>query len=347
MKAYLQFVSYYFPENCISNEDLIRTHPEWSVEKISAKIGINNRYIADSNESAGDMAVKASNIFFDEHCIGRETIDFILLCTQSPDYFLPTTACILQDKIKLKNDCGAFDFNLGCSGYVYGLGIAKGLILSGQASRVLLITSETYSKYIHLLDKSCQTIFGDAAAVSLITNEKLVGGYNAEIMDFSYKTIGQGYDKLIVETGASRYPKKCTFQDEFIDGIFQKNRDYLYMDGKSIFEFTMFNIPEHIKQNIKKNNLRFSDIDLFVFHQANKYMLNFLQKRCDIPDSKFYVDLSDGGNTVSSTIPIGLKRALQNKEEIPIYIQLCGFGVGLSIGTVVLKTNNYDKNLVL
>ena len=343
MKAYLQAISYYFPEKCLSNEELSAKHPEWSVDKISSKTGIYNRYISADNETACDMAEKAGNKFFTENKIDKDSIDFIILCTQSPDYFLPTTACILQHKLGLKNECGAFDFNLGCSGYVYGLGIAKGLILSGQANRVLLITSETYSKYIHPLDKSCQTIFGDAAAVSLVTGEKLSSFYNAEILDFSYKTIGKDFDKLIVETGGMRNPEKGKCNDEMQDNVFYRNKDYLYMDGKAIFEFTAFNIPGHINQNAQKNNLQVSDIDLFVFHQANKYMLSFLQKRCNIPDDKFYVDLGDGGNTVSSTIPVALKKALQNRKyNSPLYIQLCGFGVGLSVGSVILKINHHD-----
>jgi 3-oxoacyl-[acyl-carrier-protein] synthase-3 len=337
-RVYLQAISYYFPEKCLTNDILSQQHPEWTVEKISSKTGIYNRYISAENETACDMAERAAIIFFNEHPIEKSSVDFIILCTQSPDYFLPTTACILQDRIGLRNDCGAFDFNLGCSGYVYGLGIAKGLLTSGQATNILLITSETYSKYIHSSDKSCRTIFGDAASVSLITNAKMPPFYNAEILDFSYTTIGKGYQDLIVETGGMRNPQKGKCLDEMEDGFFLKNRDYLWMNGKAIFDFTAYNVPAHILENAHKNRLELADIDLFIFHQANKFMLSFLQKRCNISDEKFYINLTDGGNTVSSTIPIALKKALKTVEKKnSTTIQLCGFGVGLSIGSVVIK----------
>jgi 3-oxoacyl-[acyl-carrier-protein] synthase-3 len=337
-KAYLQAISFYFPQECLTNDEIFVRYPEWNVEKISSKTGIHNRYISAADETACDMAEKAANIFFDEHRIDKASIDFIILCTQSPDYFLPTTACILQNRIGLKNDCGAFDYNLGCSGFVYGLGISKGLIVSGQAERVLLITSETYSKYINPLDKSSRTIFGDAASVSLITSEIIHSFYNLEILEFSYKTIGSGFEYLIVETGGMRKPQKGTYHDEVADGSFIRNRDNLWMDGKAVFDFAVYNIPSHIQQNMHKNSVLISDIDLFVFHQANKYMLEFLQKRCRIPKERFYINLVEGGNTVSSTIPIALKKAIQSAiVKDGMVIQLCGFGVGLSIGSVILK----------
>jgi 3-oxoacyl-[acyl-carrier-protein] synthase-3 len=337
--AFLQAISYYFPEKCLTNEELSGQFPEWQVDKIAAKTGIYSRYISADNETACDMAEKAAKIFFNEYPIDKASIDFLILCTQSPDYFLPTTACILQEKIGLKNGCGAFDFNLGCSGFVYGLGIAKGLVVSGQANNVLLITSETYSKYLHPLDKSCRTIFGDAASVSLITSQTMPSFYNAEICEFSYKTVGSDFQNLIVETGGMRVPQKGKCLDETINGMFVRNHDFLWMDGKAIFDFTAFNIPEHIQKNAGKNNLNIEEIDLFIFHQANKYMLNFLQKRCGIPVERFYINLADGGNTVSSTISIALKKAIQDiKIKDGMAIQLCGFGVGLSIGSVILKT---------
>ena len=343
MKAYLQAISYYYPEKCLTNEKLSQDHPEWSVEKISSKTGIFNRYISAEEETVSDMAEKAANNLFNEYSIDRSSIDFVILCTQSPDYFLPTTACILQDRLGLRSDCGAFDFNLGCSGFVYGLGIAKGLLVSGQANRVLLITSEMYSKHIHPLDKSCKTIFGDAASVSLISNETHSSFYNAEILNFTYKTMGSGFENLIVKTGGMKQPRKGESQDEIVDGVFLRNQDYLYMDGKAIFDFTAYNIPSQIRDNTEKNNVSFSDIDLFVFHQANKFMLSFLQKRCAIPKDKFYIDIADGGNTVSSTIPIALKKAMQKREKKNnTLIQLCGFGVGLSVGSVILKIAQDD-----
>lgn len=337
-KAYLQAVSYYLPDKCVSNEMLSEMHPEWSVEKIALKTGIHNRYISAPTETAGDMAVNAANLLFEKQSIVKSKIDFVLLCTQSPDYFLPTTACIVQDRLGLSKNCGALDFNLGCSGFIYGLGLAKGLIFSGQAKNILLITSETYTKHIHPLDKNNKTIFGDGAAASLITSEIEERYWNAEIQEFSYATDGGGYENLIIRNGAMRNKTNYAAKDEFLEDAFVKNDDFLYMNGKAIFDFTAFEVPTLIDKNLALNNQTLETIDLFVFHQANQYMLNFMRNRCKIPAEKFYVDISDGGNTVSSTIPIALKRAWDKNVLLKgMQAQLCGFGVGLSMGAVTVK----------
>lgn len=337
--AYLQAISYYFPEKCLTNEDLTRLHPEWSADKISGKTGIYKRYLSAEDETAVDMAEKAAMRLFDEYKIDKGTIDFIILCTQSPDYYLPTSACILQDRLGLSESCGAFDYNLGCSGYVYGLGLAKGLIESGQAQNVLLITSETYTKYLHPEDKSCQTIFGDAAAASLITADKQDGWLNAEILKSAYKTIGAQYRDLIVENGASRRPKVADEKVELNeDGSFKYCANNLYMDGKSIFDFSSLTVPYVVEQTLVKNGITKDEVDWYIFHQANKFMLNFARIRCGAPQEKFVVDLEDGGNTVSSTIPIVMKRMINNNRlEQGQILLLCGFGVGLSIAGIALK----------
>lgn len=343
-KAYLQAISYYFPQKKLTNEDLSILHPEWNPEKIANKTGIRNRYISADEETAVDMAEKAANALFDEYNVDKSIVDFIILCTQSPDYFLPTSACILQSRLSLSEKCGAFDYNLGCSGYVYGLGIAKGLVLSGSAKNVLLITSETYSKYLHPSDKSSQTIFGDAASASLITSQAMSEMLNAEIMDLSYKTIGSKYQSLIVPNGCSRQPMRYRSEDQFAeDGSFVRNDDYLFMDGKDIFEFSSLEVPNVVRENMVVNNIIEDDVNLFVFHQANKYMINFVRMRMKIDQAKFVMDLEDGGNTVSSTIPIALKKQVDDGiVKSGMYVLLCGFGVGLSIASVIIHLIDND-----
>lgn len=170
MKAYIKAIDYYLPETILTNEDLVREFPEWSVDKIATKIGIEQRCISEQHETSLDMAVEAAEMLFKNNSeIQKNDIDFVLFCTQSPDYVLPTSACIIQSRLNLLTTCGALDFNLGCSGYVYGLAMAKGLICSGIAKNVLLLTGETYSKYLHVQDKSNRTIFGDAASATIIS----------------------------------------------------------------------------------------------------------------------------------------------------------------------------------
>lgn len=328
-KAYIAAISYYLPEGVLTNEQLVKDFPEWSVDKVASKIGVRERHVAGEDESSKDLAYAASIKLFDEHSISPDSIDFVLLCTQSPDYFLPTTACLLQNELKIPTSAGALDFNLGCSGYVYGLSLAKGLISANIASNILLITAETYSKSIHPRDKGNRTIFGDGAAATLISNT----GF-AEIGNFSLGTDGSGADDLIIKTGGFRNPKNKNDLRYDEDGN-PTSSDHLFMDGTKILNFTLENVPKLVDQTLKINNVEKPDIDLFVFHQANKYLMNFLRQKIQIEKEKFYYCLEHVGNTVSSTIPIALYEANIEKK---LYgdILIAGFGVGYSWGGVVL-----------
>ena len=261
MEAYIKAITYYLPSKKYTNEDINNEHPDWAIDKIMSKTGIKNRYISANDEFVSDMAIAVSRKLFKEFSILPNTIDFILLCTQSPDYILPTTACIIQDKLGVPKSAGALDFNLGCSGYVYGLALAKGLICAGIAKNILFITSETYSKHISPNDKSNKTIFGDGASATLISNF----GF-AKIMDFSLGTDGSGASNLIVKDGGSRFPRKNENQSN--DNI----SSFLYMNGPEIFTFTSNSVPKLIEDTLFKNNLLTEDIDLFIFHQANKFI---------------------------------------------------------------------------
>ncbi len=332
MKAFLKAISYYLPEKTLTNEALVNEFPEWTAEKVGKKIGISKRHIAAENETSADMAVEAGKYLFTEHNISPKDVDFVILCTQSPDYFLPTSACIIQDRLGIPVHAGALDINLGCSGFVYGLAMAKGLIVGKMAKNVLLITSETYSKFMHPLDKSNRTIFGDAAAASLVSSDG-----SAEIMDFSFGTDGSGAEKLIVRSGGLRSPdaKKDL---KFDDAGNPLSSDYLYMNGTEIFNFTLEMVPVLVQETLIKNALEQEAIDLFVFHQANKYMLNFLRKKIQIAEDKFYYCLDHVGNTVSSTIPIAIYEALkENRIVKENRVLLAGFGVGYSWAGTILK----------
>ncbi len=329
-KAFIKYVAYCLPEKVVTNEAIVNDFPEWSVEKITEKVGVNQRHVAAEDETATDLAEKAAIKLIEENNIDKDIIDFVILCTQSPDYFLPTSACLLQTRLGLRQDIGAFDFNLGCSGYVYGLSIAKGLIAGGIAENVLLLTAETYNKYLHPKDKGNRTIFGDAASATLVS----VDG-EAEVLDFALGTNGKGANNLIVKSGASRMPENQN------DLTFDKNgnpvsSDYLFMNGAQIFAFTQRNVPKVINEVLEKNNLAKEDIDMFVLHQANRYMLDFLRNKMDIPEYKFYIFMENVGNTVSNSIPLCLVEA-RKENRLKGNVLLCGFGVGYSWGAVILK----------
>ena len=311
----------YFPEKKVTNEDLQKEFPEWSPEKIFNKVGVKQRYTASAEETVLELAVKASEKLLKK--IDKNEIDFILFCTQSPDYHLPTTACILQDRLGLRKNIGALDFNLGCSGFVYGLSIAKGLIATGAAQNILLVTAETYTKYLRKSDKSNRTIFGDGAAATLIQKDEA-----KENFQFILGTDGSGYDNLIVRNGGGR--NRINKEDEA--------GNCLYMNGQNIFIFTIEKIPALVKEILEKNNLTKNNVDYYIFHQANAHILRRQREILDIPEEKFYINLEKYGNTVSSTIPIALKDALETgKIKRGQKIMLIGFGVGLSWGATIVE----------
>lgn len=329
MEAYIKAISYYLPEKVLANEDLVKEFPEWTVDKIAGKIGVSSRHISAEGETAGDMAIKAAEKLFSEGEVKKEDIDFIILCTQSPDYFLPSTACVIQNRLGLGTNCGAFDIDLGCSGYEYGLATAKGLIAAGIAKNILLLTAETYTKHLHPKDKGNRTIFGDGASATVVSTE----GF-ARIGEFSLGTDGRGAKDLIHATGGWRNNKPLN------DLTYDENKnphssDFLFMDGKAIFDFTADAVPVMVDDVLKKNNLTLAETDLFVFHQANKYMINYLRKLIGIDKDKFYICLDTVGNTVSSTIPIALCEA-RKEGKLMGSVLLAGFGVGFSYGAVVV-----------
>lgn len=322
MNIGIKAIEYFLPQKILSNADLAKTFPGWTEKKIYNKTGIVNRHIANDDEYVSDLAYCAAKKLFENHSIEPKDIDFVILFTQSPDYNVPTTACILQDRLEIPKSAGAFDINLGCSAFIYGLAVAKSLINTNIAKNILLITSETYSKYIDPKEKSVVTIFGDGAAAALISYNEA-----SQIKEFDLGTDGSGAEQLIVPSSGIRSRRK------------EKNTqdNNLYMNGPEIFNFTIDIVPKSIDNVLKKNSLTFNDIDFFVFHQANSYMLNHLRKKCNIPEDKFFINMIDTGNTVSSTIPIAL--CLAEKEgriKRGDTILLVGFGVGLSWGSTVI-----------
>jgi 3-oxoacyl-[acyl-carrier-protein] synthase-3 len=332
-QVFINAISYHLPSDILSNEKISSDFPEWNVDKISSKTGISIRHICKDEEFASDLAFIAAEKLFKENKIDKSSVDFLLYCTQSPDYFLPTTACILQDKLNLNTNIGALDFNLGCSGYVYGLSLAKGLIIGGMAKNVLLITAETYSKFINIKDKSNKTIFGDAASATLITDSP----GDISLGDFIFGTDGKGAENLIVRNGGIRNFNKIGV--DIIDEYGNiRNDDNLYMNGAEIFNFTSEAIPRLTNQILNKIGLDLVNVELFIFHQANKYMLNHIRKKIGIPEDKFFISMDHCGNTVSSTIPIALYEAIKiGKFKSIENCILEGFGVGYSWAACHLK----------
>jgi 3-oxoacyl-[acyl-carrier-protein] synthase-3 len=329
MKARISHIRFHVPEGVLSNEELAAAIPEWPAEKILEKTGIARRHIASASECASDLGVAAAQRLFGDEVCRRQDIDFLIFCTQSPDYPLPATSCVMQERLGLRRDVGAFDFNQGCSGFVYGLSLAKGLIETGQAARVLLITAETYTKYVNPRDRSVRTIFGDGAAATLIEG---VDSDAPHLGPFVFGTDGKGKGQLIVPAGGARLPRSAeTAIESEAEGGNRRSLDNLYMNGAEVFNFTLRVVPEMVNGLLAKAGLAPDDVDLWVFHQASRLMLDRLRAKMKIPEDRFAICLEEYGNTVSSTIPIALEQErLAGRLAPGTTAVLVGFGVGLS-----------------
>ena len=331
MNSKIKKIEYYLPENILTNNQLEKEFTGWSAEKIEMKTGIKERHIVKENETVFDLGFEAAKKGLTNY--DKEKIDFVLFCTQSTEYYLPSSACILQDKLGLRTDIGAFDYNLGCSGFIYGLAMAKSFIQSGFANNILLITSETYTKHIHAKDKSNRTIFGDGAAATIIEESEKNG-----IFEFSLGTNGSGYKNLIVPNGGLRKRYDCNAQ-EIDDGSGSiRTANNLYMNGPEIFNFTIDVVPKVVSNVLERNNTTLDEIDYVVFHQANKYMIEYLRKKLKIAKDKFYINILHTGNTVSATSPIALRDCLDNKIiKKDDKVLVVGFGVGYSWGGTIIE----------
>jgi 3-oxoacyl-[acyl-carrier-protein] synthase-3 len=328
MGARITKIESFFPEKILTNEALSERFSEWTPEMIEKRIGVIQRHIVDDDETALDLAVKAGQKILENY--DKDSIDFLILCTEIPDYFLPSTACILQDKLNLPTRVGAFEMSLGCSGYVYGLGIAKGLIESRISRKTLFITSGVMSKMINPLDRGNLSVFGDAATATIIEHSE-----NEHIMDFVFGTDGSGAPNLIIPNGGlrNRYDKDAVLVH---DNDSARTANDLYMNGAEVFTFTIQQVPNLIYKTLEKNQLRLDDIDYFIFHQANQYILEYLRKKLKISEDKFFIDMLYTGNTLSSTVPIALQKSGNRLKEGDLVL-LAGFGVGYSWGATIIR----------
>ncbi len=321
MQSRIIDIEYYLPEKIFDNEQCQAIFPELKASQIERKIGVVSRHIASESETAADLAVRAAENLLARH--EHAKIDYIIFCTQSPDYKLPASACLIQDRLHMGSGVGAIDINQGCSGYVYGLSLAKGLISSGSCKNVLLLTGDTYTKYIHPDDRGNRTIFGDGATASLISAADESG-----IGEFVFGTDGSGWSRLVIENGACRNP--CAPAEQ--------KQSWLHMDGPEIFNFSIQMVPPLYRAVLSANCTGTDAIDAVIFHQANAFMLKHLRGLCEIPEGKFIIDMKDTGNTVSSTIPIALRRQITSgRIGKGAKVLLVGFGVGYSWAGVVVE----------
>ena len=320
MKVRINSIEYYLPPKIENGNSLTKDNPDWCIEDIEKKTGIKTRRISASGQTVTDMATLALEKLFDSG-VDKKSIDSIILVTQSPDYVLPTSSCILQDRLGLTKSCVAYDVNLGCSGFIYALAIESALIESGLINRGIIVCSEKYTQYIDKSDRTCRPLFSDGASALLVEpcEEDNIG-------PFELGTDGSGFDNLIVTVDQVQTAKT---------GM---PRNRLYMDGAKVFMFTMDRVPQCVNALLDKSGKSFDDIDLFIFHQASKFVLDNIVRRLKLPENKVFVNYPMVGNTVSASIPIALKDAVnEGRVKRGDQIMLVGFGVGYSWGACLVR----------
>lgn len=336
MKAYIRAISYHLPPHVVSNDDLAREFPDLKIEDLTRLTGVRKRHIAAEEETAADLAFQAAQKLFEEHGIEPSTIDHLIFCAQGADYITPATACVLQDRLGISTHAGTLDINQGCTGFIYSLSVANGLIATGSAKNVLLLTSVNISELIHPQDKSNRAIFGDGASATLVSvNEN----NKSAIGDFVFGTDGKGFNKIIIKHGGARYPDIKFESKDYVDeaGNIRNNRNF-YMNGAGVFNFSVEKVPQMIQQLFNKAGISEDDVDLYVLHQANQIILESIFRKMKTPKEKTLYHLEECGNTVASTIPIALYHAIADgRVKRGDTLVLAGFGVGFSWAACIIN----------
>jgi|MGYP003965323129 3-oxoacyl-[acyl-carrier-protein] synthase III len=328
---YIRAVEYVLPQKCVDTKEVAA----WTLKDydfIRNKIGVSSRHYLSPGETTTTLASQACEKLFDKNEeLSRLDVDFLILVTQNNDYKLPHGSAIIQGKLGLSNSCASLDINLGCSGYVYALSVAKGFAIANNFKNGVIITCDPYSKIMSRGDSNTVPLFGDAASATWMSSEK-----GAKIGQFDFGTDGTKYDSLIVRNGGTKRPVKSLFEYEDFD---DDDEWRLEMNGRSIFNFMIREVPSSIKRTLEKNKVSISDVDLMLCHQASSYLLNTLSDVMSVPAEKMPISMSETGNTVSSSVPILLKKYVYtNRYPSGRKILLSGFGVGLSWATTIIET---------
>ena len=336
IKAAIKAVTSFLPAGELTNDQLAEEFGTWHGNQIFEKTGVAVRHVSARDECASDLAVAAANKLFESGVCASEEIDFLVLVTQMPDYFMPTSACLVQNRLGLRTTCGAIDINLGCSGFIYGLAVAKSLVEAAVASTVLLITSDTYTKWINPKDRSTRTLFGDGAAATLVSG---VESESDLIGPFVLGSDGRGVKDIVVPAGGFRRPvtPETSIPREDETGSW-RSEENLFMNGGEVLAFTIRTVPPLIDELLRKSGLTLDDVELVIPHQANKFMLERLRAKLKVPSEKYWIDMKESGNTVSATIPIAIESARnQGRLKSGHRVLVAGFGVGYSWGAAMIR----------
>ena len=327
------------PSNFINNREYTQHFDKEVVGEIIDKTGVEQRRISNDKTTASDLCFAAANKLFSDLEIDKSEIDVLLFVSQTPDYRMPATSIVLQGRLGLPKTTAAFDINLGCSGFVYALSTAYAYAQQQGINKVLLLDGETRSKVYHPKDRKTGFIFGDAGIAAIIEKDQNVG-----TSFFSLNSDGLLFDLIKIDAGGYRQPSTPqTLKEKVVDKYGNIRTDeHGHMNGADVFNFVLREIPRNIKQTLTFAKTSLENFDYYVFHQANKFMNDYLVKKLKLDKNKVPATISKYGNTSSVSIPITIVDQLVGKTQGKKKLLLCGFGVGMSWATACIETNNMN-----
>jgi 3-oxoacyl-[acyl-carrier-protein] synthase-3 len=303
----------------VDNMDYGKDFGAEEVRKVVAMAGVSHRHVVEPGTTSSDLCFEAAAELLDRLGWERHSITGLIMVTQSPDYFLPSSACMVHKWLGLSDECAAFDVGLGCSGYPYGLYLAATMLKGGGHQRVLMLHGETPSRFPSPTDHATTLLFGDAGSATALETDD-----DAPPTSFCLRTDGNGYEGLIIRGGAFR------------DRTPADPRDLqLHMDGTGVFNFTIKRVPPLIADTLSFAGMTTADIDWFVFHQSNRFIMKFLAKKCGLPDDKFPLVLDRFGNSGGPSVAVALTQSLPAERPTSTRLMLVGYGVGLSWGAAI------------
>lgn len=329
-------IACHLPDRVVTNAELSEVYPAWDMDRVAKRAGVLQRHIAGAEETALDLGVAASRALLDRHPGLVDQIDGVIFCTQTSDYVMPPNSCVLHRELGLRDEVLALDINLACSGYVYSLALAEGLIVAGTCTNVLVVTADTYSRLINPGDRAARTLFGDGAAASWV---RAAADDRTGLVDVMCATSGNGFEKFFIPAGGARTPRSADTAREQVDssGNVRTDED-IHMDGLGVLSFAKAKVPTQVRTLLDREGITVADLDLVVFHQASKLALDVLTKALKLPEDKVFRNLASIGNTVSASIPISLAQARAEGAIVPgSLVLLCGFGVGLSWASALVR----------
>ncbi len=321
------------PRKVINNYEYTDYFPTDEVKKVVDKIGVYERCFADENTCSSDLCFAAAEKLIEDNNIDRNEIDLLVFISQTPDYRMPATAFLLQDRLKLSNSCIAFDISLGCSGFCYGLSVIYSMMQTGQIRKALLLNGETRSKVYSPKDRRSAFIFGDAGIAALIECDKKYG-----TAYFSLNSDGARADLIMIKGGGYRNMSSPeTLKEKVVDEFGNVRSDEQgYMNGADVFNFVIREIPRDIKKTLAFANVTVDQFDYIVFHQANNFINSYIANKMKFDKSKIPSTIEKYGNTSSVSVPLTIVSELKDKLQGQKLLLLSAFGVGMSWATGIV-----------